>query len=479
MVTTYEFTDDLWHLLNPEAEHITIRNRGGKPVSIHFTDTPDGLTDDQVLEDPLEIGGIVNELSTDGNNYAYAKAPLGEGVITFRPYGTIDPSEDITYIAEALNQLNVHFNEHKMDQENQDHQVTKEQVGLGNIPNEITDNPEIDSSEILATTKAVNIVLQEHLSHIVDIENPHQTTKAQVGLGQVENYPPATTETAKDVNRDDVYMTPMTTNTAVRAWIQIAASMHPQTVIQGQVGPYPIGWGPDSCSPPPQTVIRIDDTTIRVMSGLKVAFAEAGKTRESFTTTQDYDVSLGTTPSNGIHFIYANINPHASITGCHSTMTPYLEASTRGNHVGDFFSTTENIMYNEDDAPINRVYLAKVKVENNIIVKVLPVPIGKEYVVPVLVEPELGERLLYMTPFFGEVDFQAEVKYNGGWGRSHWNDQCGVSAEDHPYTPKGYYILQIGQMGYLASGREAGNAFGHSFPTVTTPIPMRVRLRKI
>jgi hypothetical protein len=34
-------------------------------------------------------------------------------------------------------------------------------------------------------------------SHVGNLNNPHQTTKAQVGLGDVQNYPVATTAQAQ------------------------------------------------------------------------------------------------------------------------------------------------------------------------------------------------------------------------------------------------------------------------------------------
>ena len=70
---------------------------------------------------------------------------------------------------------------------NNPHRVTKDQVGLGNVDNTADkDKPVSD-----ATTKAISDAKAELntalTSHINNRENPHQVTKAQVGLDQVDN----------------------------------------------------------------------------------------------------------------------------------------------------------------------------------------------------------------------------------------------------------------------------------------------------
>lgn len=87
------------------------------------------------------------------------------------------------------------------------HSVTKAQVGLSNVPNVTTNNQTpsytvasslaaLVSGEILQTAfgkiaKAVN----ELISHLANTSNPHAVTKAQVGLGNVNN----TADSAKNV----------------------------------------------------------------------------------------------------------------------------------------------------------------------------------------------------------------------------------------------------------------------------------------
>lgn len=51
--------------------------------------------------------------------------------------------------------------------------------------------------------------------HLADYTNPHQVTKAQVGLGSVEDYPPATAAEAVAGTATDRYMTPAVTDSLI------------------------------------------------------------------------------------------------------------------------------------------------------------------------------------------------------------------------------------------------------------------------
>ncbi len=74
------------------------------------------------------------------------------------------------------------------------HVHTPAQVGLGNLPNAKSDVA-ADNSNILATIKCVFDAVNSAISgaasnlaaHIANVSNPHATTKAQVGLGNLPN----------------------------------------------------------------------------------------------------------------------------------------------------------------------------------------------------------------------------------------------------------------------------------------------------
>ena len=89
------------------------------------------------------------------------------------------------------------------------HGVTKAQVGLGNVDN----TSDLDKPVSTATQEALDGISTDLGNHIDDKENPHSVTKAQVGLGNVDNTsdlskPISTaTQTALDLkaNTADVY----------------------------------------------------------------------------------------------------------------------------------------------------------------------------------------------------------------------------------------------------------------------------------
>lgn len=110
------------------------------------------------------------------------------------------------------------------------HGVTKEQLGLGNVPNVSTNNQTptytvpstlsaLVSGEVLSTAfgklaKAVS----DFISHLGNKNNPHAVTKAQIGLGSVENTSDAAkpistaTQSALDLKVDKVTGKDLSTN---------------------------------------------------------------------------------------------------------------------------------------------------------------------------------------------------------------------------------------------------------------------------
>lgn len=94
-------------------------------------------------------------------------------------------------------------NEHTTNTSNP-HKVTKAQVGLGNVPNVTTNNQtptyskatslsDLVSGEVLSTAMGkISQAVTSLITHIANVSNPHKVTKAQVGLGNVENKSAAT-----------------------------------------------------------------------------------------------------------------------------------------------------------------------------------------------------------------------------------------------------------------------------------------------
>lgn len=90
------------------------------------------------------------------------------------------------------------LNSHKSNTNNP-HSVTKSQVGLGNVPNVATNDQtptyivattltKLTSGEKLSTAFGkIAKAIVDLITHIANKSNPHEVTKAQVGLGNVDN----------------------------------------------------------------------------------------------------------------------------------------------------------------------------------------------------------------------------------------------------------------------------------------------------
>lgn len=70
------------------------------------------------------------------------------------------------------------------------HQVTKTQIGLSNVDNTSDEDKPVSSAQAAAISdaKSAGTTAQSTINnHIADLNNPHQVTKTQVGLGNVNN----------------------------------------------------------------------------------------------------------------------------------------------------------------------------------------------------------------------------------------------------------------------------------------------------
>lgn len=478
-VTTIEFTDTDWKKLSVLAGAVTVQNKGGTPISFVITDV-DVLPTDADLSsrgiNPSELGGLINEVSTTDAQFIYGKAKSGIGTVEVRPYGTLDPSEDISFLAILLNNVVEALQSHEVDYTNS-HRVTKTQIGLSNIPNAISDNPATDNSQILATTKATKELLDLLGLHESDYNNPHRVTADQVGLGNVANCGLATIQEATNSTINNKLITPYTLYRAVQAWIQVALSMNSQLIVNGHMGVRPNLWTYLECNTPTLLFDIKTTTTLNIYAGLQVSFADAGKTRLSTVLADAKTLSLPASHPDGVYYIYCNIGDTLDILDFGMTQLPYKEGNTRNSHPGDFYCVPQNVMYDPTDTPIRRVYIGKCYVNGGQIVSTVSTPIGSQYLFPVTTDVTLGGRDMYENPYCCEVTTVAEVEYNTVWGETKWNDQIGIIASPYPSSTD-KIIVQCGLMGFLSCGRESGSPFGANFVTVTTPLRTRVRVRK-
>lgn len=127
--------------------------------------------------------------------------------------------------------VNVHAN-----RTDNPHNTTKAQVGLNLVENyRVATNQEaIDGTLAQAymtpalTRAAINAQQGNFLDHIANINNPHGTTKAQVGLSLVANYPIATIVEAEAAVRNDRYLTPYSGKALVQQYVTVELDAHAQ-----------------------------------------------------------------------------------------------------------------------------------------------------------------------------------------------------------------------------------------------------------
>lgn len=182
-----------------------------------------------LLEEDQKIIGMLDEHMQDHSNpHAVTKAQVGLGSVENFPvaslaeaqagtannrYMTPERTHDLVK-EKALKPLTAHIN----DKANP-HETTKAQVGLGLVENfgvASQAEAEAGSSNSLYTTvlrvmqMLTKFAVTPLSDHIADKSNPHGTTKAQVGLGSVDNYATASQAEAEAGTATNLFLTPFT-----------------------------------------------------------------------------------------------------------------------------------------------------------------------------------------------------------------------------------------------------------------------------
>lgn len=131
------------------------------------------------------------------------------------------------------------------------HTVTKAQVGLSNVQNYgIASQAQMDAgtannvylTPITVAKYVTDKAVTPLSSHVGKIDNPHNVTKTQVGLGSVQNYGVASEAEALAGTSTDKYMTPFLVNKAVKSLASDGLTNHladkenPHAVTKTQVG---------------------------------------------------------------------------------------------------------------------------------------------------------------------------------------------------------------------------------------------------
>ena len=193
LATGYHITEIGLYAMDPSTSTeilyaIAVAESGMEDYLPAYADSPQSIT----LEIYIEATGAENVSFT---------ASVIPGI-----YVTVEDFNDVTTeINNRINTVNTKANETSdnldahTDNKNNPHAVTKEQVGLGNVDNvttndqkptytEATNLEKLTSGEKLSVAfgkiaKAVSSLI----SHLANKNNPHEVTKAQLGLENVDN----------------------------------------------------------------------------------------------------------------------------------------------------------------------------------------------------------------------------------------------------------------------------------------------------
>lgn len=173
-------------------------------------------------------------------------------------YGDVASHDEIKAMIEArraelqqnIDTLRSEYEEHR-DRDDNPHEVTKAQVGLGSVENHpLASQNEAETGTSNArymtpvrTQQAIQVFAVAPLdTHKADYTNPHRVTKAQVGLGSVENLPLSTQTEAEEGTVLTSYMTPLRVSQAISEQAIKPLTAHtdrtdnPHNVTKAQVG---------------------------------------------------------------------------------------------------------------------------------------------------------------------------------------------------------------------------------------------------
>lgn len=205
-----------------------------KPLNAHTArvDNPHAVTKAQVGLGSVLNYGVASE--------AQARAGTSDSL-----YMTaLKTSQAIA--TQALVPLKAH-----VDRVDNPHAVTKAQTGLGSVDNYATANEAEARAGTLNTRfmtplRSSQAIFTQALTplnlHIARADNPHGVTKAQVGLGNVQNYGIATQALAQAAADNGTYMTPLRTGQAINTLAVVPLNAHinrsdnPHGVTKAQVG---------------------------------------------------------------------------------------------------------------------------------------------------------------------------------------------------------------------------------------------------
>ena len=139
--------------------------------------------------------------------------------------GSQQINETLNKIADILEATAEGTSKSHIDDRNNPHVVTAVQVGLGNVPNfaMATDQQHLDAArnDLFTNPRGVLLLVNKFAvaplnAHINATGNVHNMVPADIGLGNVPNWRPATPQNAIDPTNNTSFMTPYTTSLLIQ-----------------------------------------------------------------------------------------------------------------------------------------------------------------------------------------------------------------------------------------------------------------------
>lgn len=335
----------------------------------------------------LGQGGLQSHLQDFNNPHQTTKNQVGLGNV--QNYGVatnpqaLAGTDTASYMTPALTAavvavVNAALTNHVNNQLNP-HNVTKDQIQLANVQNypvataqqaqDGADNASYMTP--LRTAQAIALQSSSGLQiHLQDYNNPHQTTKNQVGLGLVDNFPTATGSQAVDQSNAATFMTPQRTYASVMQFVgndfltHVNNSNNPHTVTKAQVGlglvnNFPLATtaqaqaGSDNASY--MTPALVAAAINNQLSGGGIQAHIADHNNPHVTTAAQ--VGLG----NVSNFATATTADATSGTSTTLFMTPALVASAIGTQVGTALTSHINNINNPHQTTATQLGLGAVQ----------------------------------------------------------------------------------------------------------------------
>ena len=239
------------HVANTENPHQVTKEQVGlanvdntsdmdKPVSTATQAAIDKVKED--LEQSIGEGSetLTSHIANKSNPHEVTKEQVGLGNVD----NTADKDKPVSTaqseaISAAKAEVTKSINDHIADVRNP-HGVTKEQVGLGNVDNTSDLNKPVSNATREALSALSDSVTQIVNAHAQNYSNPHQVTKAQVGLDRVDNTndleKPVSNATQELVNKIKLDLTTTITSQGEILNAHVADKNNPHSVTAFQIG---------------------------------------------------------------------------------------------------------------------------------------------------------------------------------------------------------------------------------------------------